>query len=163
MPGCATKCTTYRRDTIENAWTDIRAHFGPIVAWSTEPNSLSGTDVIAWWGWATSKGIDVNDVDKFGKWLIWKCSYGTEDYGNLSTRKRGHEGISCVPCPYSDSSDDTRTRIWLGIDEQAPIPIQSAHGEYYMKVSQRGNSWGFECTSNVCSYFLTTGQRYFRS
>lgn len=163
MPGCATRCTTYSTDSMEAAWTDIRAHFGPVVAWSTTEGSLARTDVLTWEAWATSKGISTSNIVMFGKWLIWKCSYGTVEYGNLPTRKRDHEGISCIPCPYSDSSDDTRTRLWLGLDESDPIPTQSAHGEYYMKVSQRGNSWGFECTSDACSYFLTTGKRYFHA
>ncbi len=163
MPGCATRCTTFRTDTMENAWTDIREHFGPIVAWSTDAGSLARTDVLTWEAWATSKGISINDVGMFGKWLVWKCGYGTVEYGNLPTRVRDHEGISCIPCPYSDSSDATRTRIWLELEESDPLPTQTDHGDYYMKVTQRGNIWGFECTDPACPYLVVNGHSYFHA
>ena len=165
MPGCATRCTTFRRDSMEAAWTDIRGHFGPVVPWSTETGSLSYTDVVTWNAWATVNGISISDVDKFGKWLIWLLSYGTVEYGNLPTRIRDHVGLSCVPCPYDLRSNVTRTRIWLGLDDSDPIPTRSDHtvaGKgYYMIVTQKGNVWGFGCTDPNCAYLMNNGTPYF--
>jgi hypothetical protein len=163
MPGCATRCTTFSKNSIEDAWTDIRYHFGPRVSWSTEAGSIAVTDLEDWTDWATSNGVNTGDVDKFGKWLIWKCSYGTNNYGNLPTRIRDHEGISCIMCPYDSNSDPDRTRIWLGLESTDSLPTQTDHGEYYMKVSQRGSHWGFECTYSGCSYLSTTGHPYFHA
>lgn len=158
MSGCVTKCTTYRTDTIDHAWSDIRDHFGPIVNTSS---SIYATDISEWNTWAAANGVDpVTDVDKFGKWLIWKCSYGTTNYGNLSTRIRDHEGISCIPCPYdSNGYDEDRSEMWLGF-----VPTTTTdHGSYYMKVTQRGNIWGFECTYSGCPYKTENGYPYFHA
>jgi hypothetical protein len=167
MPGCATRCTTFSRTSIQAAWEDIRGHFGPRVEWSTDSGTIPATDVALWNAWATSKGIALGDVTRFGKWLIWYLSYGTVEYGNLPTRIRDHVGISCIPCPYDLRSDATRTRIWLGLAETDPLPTQSDHtvsGEgHYMKVSQRGNIWGFECTDPNCPYLISNGQSYFHA
>ena len=128
---------------------------------------MAATDVALWTAWATSKGIDPNDVTRFGNWLIWLLSYGTVEYGNLPTRKRDHVGISCIPCPYDLRSDADRTRIWLGLDETDPLPTQSDHtvsGEgHYMKVSLRGNIWGFECTDPSCPFLIDNGIHYFHA
>lgn len=161
MAGCVTRCTTFSRDSIQAAWTDIRGHFGPIVDWSTESGTLAATDVTTWTEWAVSNGIDPADVTKFGRWLIWYLSYGTVEYGNLPTRKREHEGISCLPCPYSTDATALRTRLMLGLEDTDPLPTQVDHGTYYMKVSGRGGVWGFECTSPSCPYYLDHGRPYF--
>lgn len=163
MPNCATRCTTFSKESIEAAWTDIRGHFGPRVDWSTDSGSLAATDVTTWEEWATAKGINTEDVTKFGKWLIWYLSYGTTEYGNLPTRIQDHVGISCIPCPYSTDSTEARTIIWLGLEDTDPIPTQSDHTIYYMKVTQRGNSWGFECTDPNCPYLISNGQPYFHA
>lgn len=164
MPGCVTRCTTFSRDSIEAAWTDIRAHFGPIVPWG---DSLSQVDVTTWEAWATSKGISTSDVNRFGKWLIWLLSYGTVEYGNLPTRIRDHVGISCIPCPYDLRASDIKTRLWLGLADTDPLPTKTDHtvgGEgHYMKVAQRGNVWGFECTDPNCSFLTTNGIPYFHA
>jgi hypothetical protein len=161
MAGCVTRCTTFSKDSIQVAWTDIRAHFGPIVDWSLEAGSLAATDVATWTAWATAKGIDPSDVTRFGKWLIWLLSYGTVEYGNLPTRIRDHVGISCIPCPYDTSATPLRTRLVLGLEDTDPLPTQSDHGIYYMKVSSRGGTWGFECTSLNCPFYLTNGIHFF--
>lgn len=167
MPGCVTKCTTFSKVSIRAAWEDIRNHFGPRLPWSTDTGTLSATDVALWTAWSTSKGIDPSDVTRFGKWLIWYLGYGTVECGNLPTRIRDHVGISCIPCPYDARSGATRTRIWLGLADTDPIPTQSDHtvsGEgYYMKVSQRGNIWGFECTYDSCLYKIEHGVSYFHA
>ena len=167
MTGCATRCTTFSRNSIESAWTDIRNHFGPIVPWSTESGSLAARDVAIWTAWATSKSIDPNDVTRFGKWLIWLLSYGTIEYGNLPTRTRDHLGISCIPCPYDVRSDIDRTRVWLGLSDTDPVPSQSDHTVggvgHYMKVSIRGNIWGFECTDPNCPFLSSNGIAYFHA
>jgi hypothetical protein len=167
MPGCATKCTNFSRASIQAAWTDIRSHFGPILPWSTEVGSLAYTDVSTWNAWASSKGIDLGDVNTFGKWLIWLLSYGTVEYGNLPTRIRDHVGISCIPCPYDLRSSAAKTRIWLGLSETDPLPTQSDHtvsGEgHYMVVKNRGNVWGFECSDPNCPYLTSNGIPYFHA
>ena len=163
MAGCVTRCTTYRKDSIQHAWEDIRAHFGPIVDWSTEPGSVAEDDVSEWAAWASANGKSVNDVTFFGKWLIWRLSYGTVEYGNFPSRIRDHEGVSCIPCSYSVSSSSLNTRLWLGLEDHEPLPSKSDHSDYYMKVSARGSKWGFECTADNCPYYLENGVRYFHS
>lgn len=168
MPGCATRCTTFRRSSMEAAWVDIRYHFGPRnEPWSTAAGSLSYIDVATWEAWAISKGINTTDVNVFGKWLIWLLSYGTVEYGNLPTRIRDHVGISCIPCPYDLRSSAIRTRIWLDLLETDPLPTQTDHtvtGEgHYMKVTQRGTIWGFACTDPNCPFLVANGLSYFHA
>jgi hypothetical protein len=156
MPGCITRCTTYRTDSIANAWLDIRGHFGPIVPVYSD---IYLADVGEWAAWAADNGINVIDVSRFGKWLIWKCSYGTTNYGRLPTKIRDHTGISCIPCPFdADSYDAVRAEVWLGY-----IPTSlSDHANYYMKVAHQG-SWGFECTYSGCPYLIEHGRPYFHA
>jgi hypothetical protein len=163
MPGCATRCTTFSRDSIEAAWTDIRSHFGPTDVWSTASGTLAQTDVEIWNSWSESKGLDSSDVDRFGKWLVWYLGHGTIEYGNLPTRVKDHVGISCIPCPYSTASDEIKTRLWLGLTTSGTLPTQSDHNNYYMKVSQRGNTWGFECTDPNCPFKTENGHSYFHA
>lgn len=155
MSFCSNVCNSYRTDTINNAWIDIRAHFGPIV---NIGSFCYVEDVDDWVTWATSKNISTSDIAKFAKWLIWKCTYGTIDYGNLPHRIRGHVGISYIPCPFdSNNYDEIRSVSWLGY-----IPTTlSDHGKYYMKVSNRGSVWGHECTSPDCVYLIEHGRHYF--
>lgn len=157
MPGCITKCTTFSTDTRENAWLDIRGHFGPV----TEVGSDVYTqDISEWTEWATANAVSTTDVAKFGRWLIWRCSYGTVNYGNLPTRKRDHVGISCIPCPFdSNNYDAVRSETWLGY---IPTSLED-HGSYYMRVTQRGNVWGFECTYSGCPYQDDYGYPYFHA
>jgi len=164
MPGCLNRCPSYSESTTySGVWYVIRDHFGP------RPNSMTESyrfdvyeqDVEEYYFWITAHG-SVDTLDRFGKWLIWRLSIGTAEYGNLPTHKvNNHTGIQCVPCPYDEisvSSDD-RSEIWLGI-----IPsTRAAHGDYYMRVASRGSSWGFECTSNSCPHFIETGYRYFHA
>ena len=158
MPGCISRCTTYRTDNRENAWLDIRDHFGPRVQVGSD---IYVTDMNEWTLWANENGVDpVTDVIKFGKWFIWRCSIGTTDYGNLSSRSREHTGISCIPCPFSSVDyDKDRSELWLGY---TPTTL-SDHGNYYMRVAQRGSSWGFECTYSGCPYKMDNGHPYFHA
>jgi len=155
MPGCLSRCTTYRTSSIADAWTDIRGHFGPIVPVGS---NIYLSDIAEWATWATNKGISELDASKFGKWLIWKCSYGTGDYGRLPTKLRDeHVGISCIPCPFdSNTYNSFRSEAWLGY---TPISLAD-HANYYMKVSHHG-SWGFECTYSGCPYLIEHGRPYF--
>jgi len=172
MPGCATRCTTFNQSSRDTAWVDIRHHFGPRNV--IEGSDIYNNDISEWEQWVLwvnemhGSGIDpVEDVNKFGKWLIWRLSIGTVAYGNLPTRKRDHEGISCIHCPYSTASNTVRSRLWLSLSgtvnpEDTEWPEgQSAHGICYMKVAQRGNQWGFECTYSGCTYLRTHGVPYF--
>jgi len=159
MPGCITRCTNFRTSSINNAWIDIRYHFGP----RTEDigSELYIEDISGWNIFAAEKNLDpVTNVKIFGKWLIWKCSYGTDNLGNLATRIRDHEGISCIRCPFdSVDYDPVRSEAWLGY-----VPNNSEltdHGNFFMRVSQVGASWGFECTYDSCYYNLINGHRYF--
>lgn len=162
MPGCATRCTTYRTDNRNNAWLDIRSHFGPI---SQIGSTVYTRDIDEWTSWAVANGKDpVSDVTAFGNWLIWRCGIGTVNYGNLPSRIRDHEGISCIPCPYSTAPPgydqslwDARSEMWTG---SVPASYED-HGEYYMKVSQDGNSWGFRCTYSGCPYQDANGKPFF--
>lgn len=158
MAGCIKRCTTFRTDNVTNAWLDIRDHFGPRV---TQSSSIYTTDMSEWAVWAAENGADpVTDVVKFGNWLIWKCSFGTTNYGNLATRVRDHVGITGVPCPYdSGNYDVTRSILWLG---SVPATTND-HGSNYMRVSQRGNAWGFECTYSGCPYQTSNGYPYFHA
>ena len=154
MTGCITKCTSFSRESIDTAWEDIRYHFGP----RTEIGSDTYvTDMLQWNVWAISKGVSLDNVNKFGFWLIWKCSYGTTDYGNLPSQQRDHVGLSAAPCPFDSSTDPIRVDIMLGY-----IPdVTTDHGNYYMRVTSRGGVWGFECTYSGCPYLIEYGQPYF--
>jgi len=133
---------SYRFDVYEH---DVEEYYFWVSAW----NSAHGGGV-------------VDSLDRFGKWLIWRLSIGTAEYGNLPVHKvNNHVGIQCVPCPYDDVSvsSDERSETWTG-----SVPAtRASHGDYYMKVASRGASWGFECTSDLCPYFLQTGYRYFHA
>ena len=154
MPGCITRCTTFRTDSIANAWTDIREHFGPRVPVGS---AIYLRDIAEWTSWAASYGISDLNVNKFGNWLIWKCSNGTVNYGNLATRIHDHTGISCVPCPFdSNNYDVIRSESWLGYTPTSLVD----HSNFYMKVKYHG-SWGFECTYSGCPYQIEHGRPYF--
>jgi hypothetical protein len=155
MSRCFDRCATYRMDSIANAWIDIRYNFGPI-----EPvgSDTYQHDILEWTIWATANGVDTNNANKFGKWLIWLCNTGTVNYGNLPSNKHNeHTGISCAPCPFdSISYDEIRSESWLGY-----IPTSlSDHANFYMKVAYHG-SWGMECTYSGCTYLIEYGRPYF--
>lgn len=155
MPGCLTRCTTYRSDSIANAWVDIREHFGPKVPVGS---TIYIDDVNEWVVWASDNGINTLDANKFGKWLIWKCSVGTTNYGNLpSNKKHTHVGVCHASCPFdSNNYDEIRSESWLGY-----IPTSLAdHGKFYMKTMYHG-SWGMECTYSGCPYLIEHGRPYF--
>lgn len=157
MAGCLSGCPSFRTDSVQSAWEDIRDFFGP----RTSVGSSRYIEDLSYWNiYAAEKSLDpVTDVSTFGKWLIWKCKYGSNNYGNLPTRVRDHEGVSCVPCPYSTDSSDVRSLLWLGSEPT----LKNDHGSYYMKVSQRGSVWGWECTNPNCQYKLDTGNIYFHN
>jgi len=159
MGNCFNRCPEFRIDNRENAWLDIRGSFGPRNA--IIGSEVYNSDISEWVPWALLNSADpISDVERFGKWLIWKCTYGTTNYGNLPTRNRNHIGISAIPCPYDSSKyDEIRSELWLGF-----VPsITSDHGVNYMKVSQRGNVWGFECTYSGCPFSIDNGYQYFNA
>ena len=112
------------------------------------------TDYLNWFSSAPPDVVDT--VEQFGKWMNWRLSIGTTAMGNLPQRKRDHEGVSCAPCPYDTQADDVRSEIMLG-----SVPSKVDHDIYYMRVAQRGTSWGFECTYSGCPYLLANGVPYF--
>ena len=168
MANCLYKCPTISGSDFESKWESLRRHYGPL------PEAMSSgirydrysEDLLYFVEWTTQNGRDSFDSNLFGVWLNWKLSIGTNNYGNLPTRKKDHVGISCVPCPFSEKDDalsqsywDERSRTWLGY-----IPTSYVdHGNYYMRVAGRGSVWGWECTSNSCPYFLEMGRRYFHA
>ncbi len=168
MSTCLYKCPTISGSSFEERWESLRRHYGPL----PEAMSLAiridkySEDLSLFVDWANEHGRDSFDAALFGRWLNWKLSIGTDNYGNLPTRKKDHVGVSCVPCPYDIPPDgisatywDERSRLWVGA-----IPDSYAdHGSYYMKVASKGSVWGWECTSNSCPYFLETGKRYFHA
>jgi hypothetical protein len=169
MPGCATGCATFSRDSIEDAWLDIRYHFGPRNIDTSSDQYAE--DISEWNQWVAQVnselglGIDpVTSVDRFGKWLNWKFSIGTPNFGNLPTRIRDHVGISCIPCPYDLEvrSSAVRSEMWTSL---SGIP-RNDHEEgqiHYLQVAQRGNTWGFECTYSGCTYEIDHGHPYFHA
>jgi hypothetical protein len=177
MPGCLTRCADRDLTSMYNAWFSVRDYYGPRPGSMSAANStaLYNTDVQGYDGWVaswnaehgaaaggTDLSTDPNDViEMFWKWLNWRCSVGTTEYGNLSIRIRGeHEGISCVPCPYDTRSNDVRATHMLG-----SVPTQVDHTSggmgYYMEVGQEGNTWGFRCTFSGCPYEAAHGRPYF--
>jgi len=180
MPNCLNRCPSVADETTySGVWYVIRNHFGPKPdSMSTELYDLNGVlynyrlkvyeediEEYYYWvdAWNTAHGGGVVETTAgFGKWLIWKLSVGTAEYGNLPTHKvNNHSGISCIPCPYDETSisSDFRSEMWIG-----SIPsVRTAHGNYYMKVASRGSSWGFECTYSGCPYLIEHGYPYFHA
>ena len=97
---------------------------------------------------------------------IWHILYGTNAVGQLPQfNKLEHEGHSWHPCPYSTQCSDLQTRHLLGLSDTDPLPTKVDHTDvdgriYYMKTQNR-LSWGYECTFDGCTYFLTNGEHYF--
>lgn len=151
------RCTNFRTDSVNNAWIDIRAVFGPILPVGSDTYNK---DINEWTTWAVANSKDpIADVESFGKWLMWRCNFGTVNYGNLQVRKRDHEGISCIPCPYdSNNYNPVRSELWLGFEPS----VTSDHGNHYMKVYSNGVSWGFSCTYSGCPFVLDHGYSYFK-
>ena len=159
MPGCL-GCPTSNSITIEGVWVDFRNHYGPTIAGmsTTYRDELYAEDLSYYVEWADAHGV-VNPLDNyrvFGKWFAWKLMYGTNDFGNLPVRKRDHIGLSCAPCPYDSNCDVIRAENMLG-----SVPAQTDHEIYYMRITSRGNVWGFECTYSGCQYLIDTGDVYF--
>jgi hypothetical protein len=146
----------YRTDSVDNAWIDIRKNFGPVEPISG--STIYAQDIVAWTAWSSSHGVSDTDALKFGKWLIWFCLYGTEDYGNLPSNKRNnHVGHCWAPCPFdSNCYNASRSETMLGY---TPTSL-SDHGNFYMKTMYHG-SWGMECTYSGCSYLIDYGRPYF--
>lgn len=136
MAYCLNRCpSTENATTYSGVWYVVRDHFGP------RPDSMTENyrfdvyeqDVEEYYFWLSNHG-GVDTLDKFGKWLIWRLSIGTAEYGNLPTHKvHNHVGIQCVPCPFSLKPDNisdelwnARSTVWLGY-----IPsVRSDHGDY---------------------------------
>lgn len=97
----------------------------------------------------------------------WREVYGTDAYGNLPQWKKDqHVGHCYAPCPWSTQSSDLRTRHMLGLSSTDPLPARIDHTGadnkiYYMTTTQRGTGWGYECTSDLCSYYIANGVRFF--
>lgn len=162
MPGCL-GCPTSTSTTVSGIWTDFRNHYGPTIGGmsTTYRDELYAEDLAFYVEWANANGIadPLNDSNYavFRKWFSWKLTVGSNDQGRLSIRKRDHVGLSCAPCPYDTNCSDIRATHMVG-----SVPAtRDDHGIYYMKITSRGNRWGFECTYSGCSYLLDTGYKYF--
>lgn len=170
MPRCIDNCPDADLSTYYTVWADIRENFGPkpdamMDSYRLDLYSEDYGNYILWFdAWNAEHGAVVGGQDLvdsttlFKKWLNWRCRVGTPSYANLPQRLRDHVGISCIPCPYDTKSSSVRANAMLGF-----FPAQTDHGIYYMKVSLRGTSWGFECTYDSCPYYISNGQRYFYS
>jgi hypothetical protein len=94
----------------------------------------------------------------------WEQIYGTTAYGNLpQDKKQEDEGHGYAPCPYSTQCPDVRSEIMItATPPYARTDHTGVDGRvYHMKTWARGNSWGFECTFDNCTYYLAEGKRYF--
>jgi hypothetical protein len=161
-------CPAVDTTSYYTAWESVRNNYGP------KPGSMSAADRTAMYGsdldeyggwlslWNSEHGQAVggqdiqNTVERFGKWMIWRCANGTSNYGNLQRRIRDHHGLSCAPCPYDSNTSTLRSETTLGF-----VPDRTDHGNHFMEIAQRGSVWGFECTYSGCSYFLDNGYTYF--
>ncbi len=142
MAGCITRCASITITTYYDVWAQARTHYGPTPSgMALEDRSAlyleDQTNYLEWY--TTAPPATVENEQTFANWINWRCSIGTTALGNLPQRKRGHVGISCVPCPYDTQADDVRSEIMLGL-----VPSKVDHDIYYMRVAQRGTSWGFE-------------------
>jgi len=163
MGDCITRCASLDVSTYAAAWASVRSHYGPTPAALSPEDGLDlyNEDFGEYNNWLTDwntthSGSLADTAQQFGKWMNWRCSIGTTALGNLPQRLREHVGVSCAPCPYDTKADDVRSEIMLGT-----VPSKVDHDIYYMRVAQRGTSWGFECTYSGCPYLLTNGRRYF--
>lgn len=161
MPGCLYKCPNINDIDLYNAWSSVRDHYGPKPDAMNDSyrTTLYNTDLSYFVSWAADMGQNPSDPVLFGKFMNWKLSIGTNNFGNLPSRKREYVGISCIPCPYDTASSTERSTVWLG---SAPVS-QNSHGIYRMRVSQRGNIWGFECSFSGCPFQISNGHSYFHA
>lgn len=161
MPGCLYRCPDVNDSSLYTSWSGTRDHYGPKPNAMTDEkhDALYAEDLGDYITWADDTGRDSDPYDPslFQKFLNWKLSIGTTNYGNLPQRKREHTGISCIPCPYDTDSSAERSEYWLG----EPVGTQVDHGEHYMRVANRGRIWGFECTYSGCPYEVANGRPYF--
>jgi len=167
MPGCL-GCPTSSSTTISGVWTDLRSHYGPhpdslgsVIEGEVYRDTLYNEDLSYYSEWAIEHGIPnpLNDSNygTFKRWFIWKLMFGSNSGGNLPIRNRDHIGLLCAPCPYSTNCDDIRATHMVG-----SVPSnQNDHEIYYMRITSRGNVWGFECTYSGCQYLIDTGNKYF--
>jgi len=164
MAGCITRCASLDISTYVSAWTTARNHYGPVPAGMAPADRLDlyNVDFGEYNEWLTDwntihGGGKVDTPALFAQWMNWRLSIGTAALGNLPQRKREHVGISCAPCPYDTQADDVRSALMLGFTPAH----KTDHGIYYMRVAQRGTSWGFECTDSGCQFLLENGIPYF--
>ena len=102
----------------------------------------------------------------FKQWFMWKLTTGSAVYGRLGAdTKSSHVGHCYAICPYSIDCGETRTRIMLKLSDTDPLPTQVSHTvggvDYFLKSTNRGSKWGYECTCPTCSFLLSTGKEYF--
>lgn len=162
------RCPVVNYESHYNAWFSVRDHFGPRPTGMSYDDrvSLYDTDMNEYSEWLSEwntnhgsivGGQDLQDtVQRFGKWMVWRCNVGTSYLGELPKRKREHVGMSCAPCPYDSKADPVRVNVMLG-----QVPVSTDHGVYYMKTANRGAVWGVECTYSGCPYLLENGTPYF--
>ena len=162
MPGCLVGCPEVTAADLYGQWHQIRSSYGPKpeLMTSAQETEIFNEDVAAWTAATGGAGAS------FANWLRWKLRTGTDNYGNLGTRLRDHEGLRAAPCPYDYKSSypqwpstdvvSYRAETMLGY-----VPTQNDHGIYYMKIDLNGTAWGFTCTYDLCPYYVANGRRYF--
>ena len=147
----------------QDIWLTIRNVLGPVPDMSNQLFiDLRDRDFADYQHYIATYG----GTATFKQWFMWKLTTGSSIYGSLGrTLKNTHEGHCYAPCPYSVSCDEARTRIMLKLSDTDPLPIQVSHTigstDYFLKSSNRGSIWGYECTCPNCSFLLATGKKYF--
>ena len=70
-----------------------------------------------------------------------------------------------VPCPYDiiERSDALRSWVWTSVSGVTRADHESGGKVHYMRITARGNSWGFECTYSGCPFEIANGDPYFHA
>lgn len=156
-------CITTIGVTKEEIWKEIRSVKGPVPLDGYQPHiDLMMDDIAEYNNYLTSYGVGT----PFKKWLLWKLETGSTIYGNFPENKKfSHVGHCFSPCPYDSDCDEIRVRVLLGLTEADPLPVRVTHivgtTSYFMETTNRGSKWGYQCTFPGCSFFLSTGTKYF--
>lgn len=151
-------CVNITGTSNEEVWAEIREVYGPKpVAGSAGTISLMNADIAEYEQFLIDSGRSVS----FYKWLLWRLTTGTANYGNLSDNKKVKKvGHLYTLCPYDTQCDDLRAEHMLGgIPTQVTHEVSGVH--YYMTNTARGNIWGYACTFPGCPFNITNGKPYF--
>jgi len=156
-------CITVSGSTNEEKWVEVRTVIGPVPRNNQASIDLMNADIAEYNKAILDYGISV----AFDKWLIWRLTVGTSLYGNLPTNQKINSklGRRYLQCPYDTACSEARTRALLLLSDTDVLPSRFLHeigtDHYYMKVSPRGNRWGYECTFPGCPFHITNNKNYF--